>query len=93
MAEDHATAPGPDIAGTASGFDHDVKEFSAHCAYIRSVYVLATRIWRDSDDKERALMEASSPSFFLDIGQVLAEYAVLSACRITCGACRPRGYP
>jgi HEPN superfamily AbiU2-like protein len=79
MAEHQATAPSPDAAG---GFEHDVKEFSAHCAYVRSVYILATRIWRDSDDKERALMEAISPSFFLDIGQVLAEYAVLSACRI-----------
>jgi hypothetical protein len=70
-------------AGVTGGFDHDVKEFSSHCAYIRTVYILATRIWRDSDDNERALMEAISPSFFLDMGQVLAEYAVLAACRIT----------
>jgi AbiU2 len=64
-------------------FENDVKEFSSHCAYIRTVYVLAVRIWRDSSEDERKLMEGISPSFFLDMGQVLAEYAVLSACRIT----------
>jgi AbiU2 len=46
------------------------------------VFTLTTRIWRDSTD-ERGMMERISPSFFLDMGQVLAEYVVLAACRIT----------
>jgi hypothetical protein len=29
------------------------------------------------------MMERISPSFFLDLGQVLAEYVILAACRIT----------
>ena len=64
-------------------FENDVNEFSGHCAYIRTVFTLTVRIWRDSSDDERSRMEAVSPSFFLDIGQVLAEYVILSACRIT----------
>jgi len=83
MVANQNTATNVASTGAAGAFENDVREFSAHCAYIRTVYRLAMRIWRDSDDKERALMEAVSPSFFLDIGQVLAEYAVLAACRIT----------
>jgi hypothetical protein len=83
MALNQSKGPSAASTGSAGGFDYDVREFSSHCAYIRTVYTLATRIWRDSDDNERALMEAISPSFFLDMGQVLAEYAVLSASRIT----------
>jgi hypothetical protein len=84
------------IMGTVSGkpassaaiqapddFNKEVEDFSGHCAYIRSVYVLATRIWRDCTDDERKRMEGIAPSFFLDMGQVLAEYAVLAACRVT----------
>jgi hypothetical protein len=71
-------------AGAAlDGFDKDVENFSDHCAYIRSVYRLATRIWRDSNEDERTMMEGISPSFFIDLGQVLAEYVILAACRIT----------
>jgi hypothetical protein len=36
----------------------EVEEFSAHCVYIRSVYTFMMRIWRDSDDGERQVMEA-----------------------------------
>lgn len=71
-------------AGEAPNALHeDVESFSGHCAYIRSVYVLAARIWRDSNDDERKMMEGTAPSFFLDLGQVLAEYLILAACRIT----------
>jgi hypothetical protein len=71
-------------AGQApNAFHKDVEDFSGHCAYIRSVYVLTMRIWRDSNDDERKRMEGIAPSFFLDLGQVLAEYMILAACRIT----------
>lgn len=69
--------------GASTGFDDEVKEFSSHCAYIRTVFTLTLRIWRDSTDDERRMMERISPSFFLDMGQVLAEYVVRAACRIT----------
>src|ERR1700730_4749700 len=36
----------------------EVQKFSEHCVYIRSVWVLMMRIWRDSDENERKLMEA-----------------------------------
>jgi HEPN superfamily AbiU2-like protein len=64
-------------------FNKEVRDFSAHSAYIRSVYVLATHIWRDSSEAQRKLMESTAPSFFDYMGQVLAEYVVLAACRVT----------
>ncbi len=69
-----ATNPGMKSNASSSSqcaFESDVKEFSNHCAYIRTVYVLAIRIWRDSSDEERKMMEGISPSFFLDMGQSL----------------------
>src|SRR5437868_6984239 len=44
----------------------EVAEFRDHCVYIRSVHTLMMRIWRDSDDRERKMMEAISPLFFED---------------------------
>jgi hypothetical protein len=61
----------------------DVAEFSDHCVFIRSVYLFAMRIWRDSDHRERQLMESTAQLFFEDMGQVLREYIIISACRIT----------
>ena len=73
----------PAVGDGPNEFHKDVVEFSGHCAYIRSVYRLATRIWRDSTEGERKMMEDTAPSVFLNLGQVLAEYAILSACRVT----------
>jgi hypothetical protein len=42
----------------------EVQKFSEHCVYIRSVWVLMMRIWRDSDENERKLMEGIAPLFF-----------------------------
>ena len=78
-----ATTPKQVDEAAPDDFNKEVRDFSAHCAYIRSVYVLAARIWRDSNDEQRKLMESIAPSFFLDMGQVLAEYVVLAACRVT----------
>lgn len=78
-----ATTPKQVDEAAPDDFNKGVRDFSAHCAYIRSVYVLAARIWRDSNDEQRKLMESIAPSFFLDMGQVLAEYVVLAACRVT----------
>jgi hypothetical protein len=61
----------------------EIEEFRDHCVYIRSVYTLMMRIWRDSDDGERKMMEAISPLFFEDIGKVLNDYMVIAACRVT----------
>jgi hypothetical protein len=61
----------------------EVKDFSEHCVYIRSVYTFMTRIWRDSAADERKTMEAIAPLFFEDIGKVLGEFLVIAACRIT----------
>jgi hypothetical protein len=61
----------------------EVKQFSEHCVYLRSVYSFATRIWRDHDDAERRTMDAIAPSFFEDMGMVLSEFIVNAACRIT----------
>ncbi|OSI32778.1 hypothetical protein [Bradyrhizobium canariense] len=65
-----AGAPAATYQGATTGFDGEVTEFSGHCVYIRTMFTLTVRIWRNSDD-ERALMEKASPSFFLDMGQVL----------------------
>jgi hypothetical protein len=69
----------------------EVEEFSAHCVYIRSVYTFMMRVWRDSDDAERKVMEAIAPFFFEDMGKVLSEFLVIAACRITDPANDRRG--
>jgi hypothetical protein len=69
----------------------EVEEFSGHCVFIRSVYLFMTRIWRDSNDSDRRMMEAIAPLFFEDIGKVLTEFLVIAACRITDPANDHRG--
>jgi len=69
----------------------EVKEFSGHCVYIRSVYLFTMRIWRDSDRTERKMMEDIAPLFFEDIGKALSEFLVICACRITDPAKDRRG--
>jgi AbiU2 len=77
-------APSTDGPASSSNVSRmEVEEFSAHCVYIRSVYTLMMRIWRDSDDGERKVMEAVAPLFFEDMGKVLSEFLVIAACRIT----------
>jgi HEPN superfamily AbiU2-like protein len=71
--------------------DKEVEIFSNHCVFIRSVHLLAMRIWRDSNAAERERMLAVAPLFFIDVGQVLSEYLVTAACRITDAASDPRG--
>jgi hypothetical protein len=61
----------------------EIEEFSDHCVYIRSVYVFATRLLRDCDEQERKSMEAIAPSIFADLAQLLTEYLIIAACRIT----------
>jgi hypothetical protein len=61
----------------------EVQKFSEHCVYIRSIWILMMRIWRDSDENERKIMEGISPSFFADTGQALTEMMIIAACRIT----------
>ncbi len=61
----------------------EVRDFSDHCVFIRSVYLFTMRILRDSDTGERKLMEAVAPSIFADLAQVLSEYQIIAACRIT----------
>ena len=61
----------------------EVQKFSEHCVYIRSVWILIMRIWRDSDESERKLMEGVAPLFFADIGQALTEMMIIATCRIT----------
>jgi hypothetical protein len=80
-AADAASAPAAAADPKVSA--KEVEEFSAHCVYIRSVYTFMMRIWRDSDDVEREVMEAIAPLFFEDMGKVLSEFLVIAACRIT----------
>ena len=61
----------------------EVKAFSSHCIFIRSVYVMGMRIWRDSNEAERKIMEAAAPHFFQDFSSVLGEFLVIAASRIT----------
>jgi hypothetical protein len=69
----------------------EIEEFRDHCVHIRSVYTLLMRIWRNSDDGERNMMEAISPLFFQDVGKVLCFYMVIAACRVTDPADAGRG--
>jgi hypothetical protein len=86
---DAASPPGAAAASNVS--QKEVEEFSAHCVYIRSVYTFMMRIWRDSDEGERKVMEAIAPLFFEDMGKVLSEFLVIAACRITDPASDRRG--
>ncbi len=61
----------------------EIEEFSDHCVYIRSVYISATRLWRDCNEQEIGVMNAIAPLFFKDFAQILSEYLVIAACRIT----------
>jgi hypothetical protein len=88
-AADAASPPGADAPTNVS--HKEVEEFSAHCVYIRSVYTFMMRIWRDSNDGERKVMEATAPLFFEDMGNVLSEFLVIAACRITDPASDRRG--
>lgn len=88
-AADAASAPGAATQPTVS--EKEVEEFSGNCVYIRSVYTFMMRIWRDSDDAERKVMESIAPLFFEDMGKVLSEFLVMAACRITDRASDRRG--
>jgi hypothetical protein len=69
----------------------EVADFAGHCTHIRSVWILVTRIWRDSSAAERDLADALSPSFFSEMATVLADYMVLAVSRITDPARDRRG--
>jgi hypothetical protein len=69
--------------GIAAG--EPVECLSANAAVMRAemLYVFATRLLRDCDEQERKSMEAIAPSIFADLAQLLTEYLVIAACRIT----------
>ncbi len=69
----------------------EMEHFFAHCAFIRSVFVFSARVWRDSSERDQKIMDERSPTFARDIGDALAEYVILSACRVTDPAVDPRG--
>lgn len=69
----------------------EMEHFFAHCAFIRSIFVFSTRVWRDSSERDQKIMDERSPTFVRDIGDALAEYVILSACRVTDPAVDPRG--
>ena len=82
LAAEAASAPGKkEPAPNVS--QKEVRDFTDHCVYIRSVYTFMTRIWKDSDADERKTMEAIAPLFFEDIGKVLGDFLVIAACRVT----------
>jgi hypothetical protein len=61
----------------------EVKLFSEHCVYIRSVYVYARRLFSESSDAEQEAMKSVAPLFFEDLAQVFSEFIVSAACRVT----------
>lgn len=61
----------------------EIEDFSAHCVYIRSVYLFTLRLLRDCSEREIASMKAIAPSIFDDLAQILGEYLVIAACRLT----------
>lgn len=86
-----AAATGTSAKQTSKVSLKEVQEFSEHCVYIRSVFLFATRILRNSDESERKILDAIAPRFFDDIGKVFAEFVVNAACRITDSAFDRRG--
>ena len=78
----NASPAGADVAEVEVS-NNDIEDFSDHCVFIRSVWTIATRIWRDGGAQERQLWEKVAPSVYADLGQVLAEYMTLAASRIT----------
>jgi hypothetical protein len=80
-AADAASAPKKATPTAVS--KEEVQKFSEHCVYIRSIWTLMMRIWRDSDENERKIIEGIAPLFFADIGQAVNEMMIIAACRIT----------
>jgi len=63
--------------------DQDVAKFSEHCVLIQSVYTYAIRLFKERQEFEFTAMKTVAPSFFEDLAQVFAEFAINSACRVT----------
>jgi hypothetical protein len=80
MGTEHSAKAGE---ATASITKEDVDNFSGHCRLVRSVWLFSMRIFRDSSENERKTMEAIASSIFEGLAQVLKEYHIIAACRIT----------
>jgi len=65
--------------------------FSSHCAYVRSVWLLALRLLRNRTDEKANLIRAMAPRVFDDLDQVFAEFIVVAAYRIIAPAIDARG--
>jgi len=65
--------------------------FSSHCAYVRSVWLLAMRLFRNRTNDEANLMRATAPRLFDVLDQVFAEFIVVAAYRIIAPAIDARG--
>jgi hypothetical protein len=63
--------------------EEEVRQFCDHCVYIRSVFEVTRRLFLESDQAERDAMQAVAPRIFEDLSQVLTEFLVIAACRIT----------
>lgn len=63
--------------------EKEIQDFSEHCVYIRSIYVFTMRILRDCDEVEVKSMNGVAPTIFADLAQILGEYLVIAACRVT----------
>lgn len=61
----------------------EVTRFAEHCAYMRSTFVFARRLFSESTLEERAALEVAAPKFFANLDQVYAEFVIAAAHRIT----------
>jgi hypothetical protein len=78
-----AASPPPPSKKPDPVTNKEIEDFSGHCVYIRSVYLFAIRLLRDCNEQEMASMKAIAPSIFDDLTQVLSDYLVIAACRVT----------
>jgi AbiU2 len=67
---------------TASVSKDEVIKFSDHCAYVRSVYRYAIRLFKDRCEDEQRLMNEVAPRLFSDLDSALAEFMIVAVYRI-----------
>ena len=67
---------------TASVSIDDVIKFSDRCAYVRSVYRYALRLFKDRSDDEQRLMNEVAPRLFSDLDSVLTEFMIVAVYKI-----------
>jgi hypothetical protein len=66
------------------GDEREIKVFTEHCIFMRSVFLHEKTIYKDLEREEfERIITSRMPSFFGDLGSVLHQFLIVEACKIT----------